>query len=55
MKNAGQLLFLINQLMELAKLEGKAFKPKQKKGDIAGTVKAVLYSLKTMLLLKTSG
>lgn len=43
-KNAGQLLFLINQLMELAKLEAKALKPILKSGSIVASVGSVVYS-----------
>ncbi|HEY4195734.1 MAG TPA: ATP-binding protein [Mucilaginibacter sp.] len=43
-KNAEQLLNLINQLMDLSKLEAKALKPKERKGNVATTVGTIVTS-----------
>ena len=46
-RNAKQLLILINRLMDLAKLEAKALKLQEQKGDPAGVVGSVVYSFES--------
>ncbi len=52
MRNTRQLLRLINQLMDLAKLEAKALAPAERIGNPAETVLSVIESFETEALAK---
>ena len=51
-KNAGQLLGLINRLMDLSKLEAKALKLREQRGNPAATIGSVVYSFENEAIAK---